>query len=197
MPHALVHFIALYGYPAIFLLIFIQELGVPGFPGELLLLYFGYLSKAILFFPFVCLVVVAADLAGSYLLYLVIRRFSSVLLLIKPKWLFASGKKIFYLRKKIAKNKLRAIFLGRLTPFVRGYIPAIAGFLQINPAFYFRTASFPSLLWNGAWLFAGWLLSIKSGRTTLLFATIAALVIVSFYLYIRKLHENRIKNSIP
>jgi len=60
-----------YGYLSIFLLVFLQEIGIPSFPNELLLLYTGYLAyKGILDLFKVLMMVVAADISGSFILYI-------------------------------------------------------------------------------------------------------------------------------
>ena len=53
MPEEVVYYITGYGYLAIFILVFLQEIGMPNpFPNELLLIFSGYLSfRGILFFP--------------------------------------------------------------------------------------------------------------------------------------------------
>lgn len=73
MPHSLAVFIAHYGYPAIFSLVFLQEIGVPNpVPNELVLLFSGYLAfLGALNFVLVFLTVVAADFIGTSILYLV------------------------------------------------------------------------------------------------------------------------------
>ncbi len=159
MPHELIHFIGQYGYIAMFCMVFVQELGVPGFPNEIALLYFGYLSKSLLFFPLVCMTVVAADISGSCILFFVTYYFSPLLLRIKPKWLFSSTEKWQRLKARIQKNQEKAIFLGRLTPFLRGYISAIAGFVKTAPPKYIRTILFSAIVWNTGWILAGWLIA--------------------------------------
>ncbi len=45
MPEDVVYYVTRYGYLAIFILVFLQEIGMPNpFPNELLLIFSGYLT---------------------------------------------------------------------------------------------------------------------------------------------------------
>ena len=65
-------YIIKYGYIAIFLLVFLQEIGMPNpVPNELVLIFSGYLtSVGKLDFITVLITVIAADTIGSSLLYM-------------------------------------------------------------------------------------------------------------------------------
>ena len=89
-------YILQYGYLAIFILIFLQEIGVPNpIPNELVLLFSGYLSFAgVLNFPTVILVAALADFAGTNILYFVFLFFGAYIIKNKPGWFPISQKKI-------------------------------------------------------------------------------------------------------
>jgi membrane protein DedA with SNARE-associated domain len=160
MAEQLTNYIALYGYLAIFCMVVLQESGVPGFPNELVLLYFGYLSRqAHLQYPLVISVVAIADLVGSFLLYLLFYYGSGLLQRLKPGWLTVPLQKIDSMKKRIANNAGRSIFIGKLTPFVRGYVPVVAGILHISPLLYGRMIFLTDVVWSGGWVTAGWLFS--------------------------------------
>lgn len=76
MPEEVVNFIIGYGYLAIFILVFLQEIGMPNpVPNELLLIFSGYLSfKGFLFFPVTLLTVITADFIGTNILYFLFLR---------------------------------------------------------------------------------------------------------------------------
>ncbi len=159
MPQFLADYIITYGYLAIFCLILLQELGMPGLPNELMLLYFGYAGhKAGLSYIIVAGLSVLADMTGSFLLFLLFFYGKNFLSKIKPRWLPLPLKKIGSLRQKITAQKGRNIFIAKLTPFVRSYLPVAAGLLQVEPVLYGRIILLTAFIWSGGWVTAGWLL---------------------------------------
>jgi membrane-associated protein len=157
MPDILTSYIVTYGYLAIFLVVLIQELGMPGLPNELVLFYFGYIgSKAGLNYPLVIAHAIAADIAGSFLLYLLFYHGKNFLARIRPKWLPIPSQKIAALSVKITMHNGRHIFLAKLTPFVRSYLPVVAGLLQVQPVLYGRIIFVTAIIWSGGWITAGW-----------------------------------------
>ncbi|MES2003479.1 MAG: VTT domain-containing protein [Bacteroidota bacterium] len=158
MQEILHTYLITYGYLAIFCLVLMQESGVPGLPNELVLFYFGYLShQAHLWYPVLICLVIAADILGSFLLYFLFYFGSGWLLRIKPAWLKLPVKRINALKARIAERQGKTIFIGKLTPFIRGYIPVAAGMLQMDPYVYGKNILVPAIVWSGGWLTAGWL----------------------------------------
>lgn len=159
MHGILTNYFITYGYLAVFTIVLLQELGIPGLPNELVLFYFGYLSKqAGLSYPMVIGLVVLADISGSFVLYFLFYYGREWLLQIKPKWLPVPEKKISSLKQKMASHNGRTIFMAKLTPFVRSYIPIVAGLLHIERALYGRIIFLTAFIWSGGWITAGWLL---------------------------------------
>lgn len=159
MPEPILHYFLLYGYLAVFIVVLLQELGMPGLPNELVLFYFGYLSKQVhLSFPIVLLLAVLADLSGSLILYLLFYYCRNWLARICPAWIPLPVKKIESLKTKILSGKGRSIFIAKLTPFVRSYIPVVAGLVQVAPSLYGRIVLVTAFIWSGGWVTAGWLL---------------------------------------
>lgn len=159
MQAMLINYFIVYGYLAVFAVVLLQELGMPGLPNELVLLYFGYLSRqAGLSFPLVIALVVVADMLGSVILYLLFYYGRNWLMQIKPKWVRLPEKKVSSLKRKMASGRGRPLFIAKLTPFVRSYIPVVAGLLQIEPVLYGRVILFTAMIWSGGWVTAGWLL---------------------------------------
>ena len=157
MPPEVIAFITNYGYLAVFLLIFSQEIGIPNpVPNELVLIFCGYLSyKGILNLPFVILTATFADFIGTNILYTIFYFFGRYILEHKPRWLPISEKTIAKLRNRISTGGLWTIFLGRLTPFIRGYTSVITGFLQIKPKLFLPIAIISALIWSSACVIAG------------------------------------------
>ena len=150
MPPEIVIFISKYGYLAIFILVFSQEIGIPNpIPNELVLMFSGFLTlKGILFLPYVILVVISADFIGTNILYTVFYFFGAYLLKHKPRWFPFSLKTINKLKEKVASGGKWTIYIGRLTPFIRGYTSVITGLLQIKPKIFLPVALISATTWS-------------------------------------------------
>ena len=162
MSNLLCNYMITYGYLAIFSIVLLQELGMPGLPNELVLLYFGYLGRqAVLSYPLVICLVVIADIIGSFILYFLFYHGRDWLKRIKPQWIKIPVKKIDALKKRIASHNGRNIFVAILTPFVRSYLPVVAGLLQVDAALYGRIVCITAFIWTGGWVTAGWLIHFQ------------------------------------
>jgi membrane protein DedA with SNARE-associated domain len=160
MQALILKYVSQYGYLAIFIIVLLQEMGMPFLPNELLLLYFGWVSKQSgLSYPLVLFLVIIADISGSFILYLLFYHGANWLNSIKPKWIKLPIKKIESLKLKIASSNGRNIFIGKLTPFVRSYIPVVVGLLHIAPVFYLRIIIITALIWTGGLVTAGWVMN--------------------------------------
>ncbi len=150
MPSELIKFISDYGYYAIFILIFLQEIGVPNpVPSELILIFSGYLIfNGMLSLPIVFLVVVFADFMGTNLLFFIFYFFGLYIIQHKPKWIPISEKTIVKFSKKISKGGLWAVFIGRLTPYLRGYTSVFTGLLHIEPRKFLPIALLSAIIWS-------------------------------------------------
>ena len=160
MPDELVIYILKYGYYAIFLFVFSQEIGLPNpIPNELVLLFSGYLAfMGLLKLPFVILAALLADFTGTCILFIIFYFFGNFILQHKPRWLPIPVKSIARLQERITKNGLTGIYLGRLTPFIRGYTSVIAGLLQIKPKVFAPIALITATIWATMYVMAGILL---------------------------------------
>jgi membrane protein DedA with SNARE-associated domain len=160
MPDELVIYILKYGYLAIFVFVFSQEIGLPNpIPNELVLLFSGYLTfMGLLKLPFVILAALLADFTGTSILFIIFYFFGNFILQHKPRWLPFPVKSIARLQERISKNGLTGIYLGRLTPFIRGYTSVIAGLLQIKPKVFAPIALITATIWATMYVMAGILL---------------------------------------
>ena len=157
MPVDIVIFISKYGYLAIFILIFSQEIGIPNpIPNELVLMFSGFLTlKGILFLPFVILTALSADFIGTNILYTVFYFFGAFLLQHKPRWFPFSQKAIDKVKKRVASGGKWTIYIGRLTPFIRGYTSVITGLLQIKPKIFLPIALISATTWSTVCIMTG------------------------------------------
>jgi len=158
MQQQLSQYITNYGYLVLFAIVLVQELGVPGLPNEFLLFCIGLtVHRYQLSFPQVFLLVIVADIAAASLLYALFYHAGNGLR--QLPWLHRLFRKTERLQQKIHSRQTRVLFLGKLTPFIRGYIPVAAGLLQVNPGKYFKMMALAGVLWTGGWFTAGWLLA--------------------------------------
>jgi membrane protein DedA with SNARE-associated domain len=160
MPDELVIYILKYGYLAIFVFVFSQEVGLPNpVPNELVLIFSGYLVfMGLLKLPLIILAAVLGDFTGTSILHTVFYFFGAYILKHKPRWLPFPVKTIFKLKNRISKNGLMGIYIGRLTPFIRGYTSVIAGLLQIKPKVFLPIAMITASIWASVYVTAGVLL---------------------------------------
>ncbi len=148
------HSITEFGYLAIFLLVLLQELGVPNpVTNEFVLLFSGYLAYCgvLRFWP-VFLTAVAADCIGTTLLYGVFYRFGATIVRRRPRWLPLTPERLERVSARISQRQRLGIYLARLVPFLRGYASVAAGILPIRPKVFLPAvnwrarASWPSTL---------------------------------------------------
>jgi len=154
------HYIAEFGYLAIFLLVLLQELGVPNpVTNEFVLLFSGYLAYCgvLQFWP-VFLTAVSADCIGTTVLYAVFYRFGGSIVRHRPKWVPMSQEQLDSVAARISKRQHLGIYLARLVPFLRGYASVAAGILPIPPRVFLPAVVFSAVTWSGGYVIAGRLL---------------------------------------
>jgi membrane protein DedA with SNARE-associated domain len=156
----LTHYLAVYGYYAVFLFVFLQQIGVPNpITNEFVLIFCGYLSyTATLNFYKIIGVAVVADFVGTMLLFFVFYFFSQWIISHSPKWLPLKGQAIENLKTRVANKGEWGIFAARMTPFLRGYVSVVAGMLTIKRKAFSLTVIISALLWNTAFVLTGRLL---------------------------------------
>jgi membrane protein DedA with SNARE-associated domain len=197
MPENVVFYVTTYGYLAIFILVFLQEIGLPNpFPNELLLIFSGYLAfQKILFLPFVILTALSADLVAANILYFMFYKTGSFILRKKPKWIPLSEKMIDRLSTKISKGGNVNIFIFRVTPFTRGYTSVISGLIHIQPKIFLPIVVFSGLTWAAFWVITGHLIGPfwklfeqETGRFKIIMLIVlaTAICIVLFKYFLRK-----------
>ena len=198
MQTELINYINHYGYLVIFCFVFLQEIGVPGFPNEIALLYFGILSRQnILHLPVVLLLVITADFTGTFLVYILFYYCKPILKKIKPSWLPVPYKKIQQLNKNIEHRGWPLLLIGRLTPFIRGYISVATGLLKISPKKYVPVLIFAAICWTGGWVVLGFISSPLFNLTNIsqnIFPVGITIIVVMLLLYFIS-HLNKEKFS--
>lgn len=158
MPEALVAYILMHGYPVIFLLVFLQEIGIPNpVPNEVILLFAGYLASIGHFIAIkIIAVAILADFIGTSVLYGIFYIFGHLIATKRPKWLPVDRIELW--QRKISERGKMGIFLGRMIPYVRGYTSAAAGLLKIPPRIFMPIVLGSAVVWSGGLVFTGKLL---------------------------------------
>lgn len=160
MTHSLLSLIAQYGLPVVALMVFAGELGVPtGVPVEVALLLAGGL--AIHSFPGLVagtLLVVVADILGTFTLYLVVRTGGNRLLdrLIRRHAQSADDGVLARWRQRLGRRDVLAVFIARLLPLVRMWASVSAALLRISTRDFLLGAAPASLIWAGTPLIVGY-----------------------------------------
>jgi membrane protein DedA with SNARE-associated domain len=160
MSAQLTHYISEFGYAAIFLIVFLQELGVPNpVTNEFVLLFSGYLAfSGVLNFWLVFLTAVSADFIGTTLLYALFYRCGAWIVEHRAKWIPVSPARLEQLANRISTRGRWSIYVARLIPFLRGYASVAAGLLPIPPKVFVPAVAVSAVTWSGGYVTAGRLL---------------------------------------
>jgi membrane protein DedA with SNARE-associated domain len=160
MSNEIILSISQHGYLAILLLVFLQEVGFPNpIPNELVMIASGYLAYiGVLNFPLIVLTVFAGDVVGSGILYTSFYFFGQIIMRRKPKWIKISDIKMNSIVHKIETSGQSGIFVGRLTPFIRGYVSVLCGLLQIPAKKYSVILISSAVVWSLSYISVGYLI---------------------------------------
>jgi membrane protein DedA with SNARE-associated domain len=207
VPEEVVNFITRYGYLAIFILVFLQEIGMPNpIPNELLLMFSGYLSfKGFLYLPFVILTIISADFIGTNILYIIFYNAGTYIMQKKPKWIPLSATMIDRLTRKISEGGQFTIFIFRVTPFTRGYTSVITGLLHIKPRVFLPIALISASVWATIYVVIGYIIGpswnlftkdIGSFKYIMLAVLIIIFSTVLFVYYYRKKGKHKMNTAV-
>ncbi|MCX6308928.1 MAG: DedA family protein [Bacteroidia bacterium] len=159
MTEQMLPYIAQYGYLAILAMVFMQEVGIPSpIPNEFVLLVGGYLSfKGILNTFLVVLSAIVGDLLASFILFELFYFFGKSVINRKPKWLPISEVKLEKLRQKMETSGPFGMYIGRVTPFIKGYVSVLCGILRFPQKKYSIILVSTSVVWSLAYVGVGYL----------------------------------------
>ncbi len=151
-----------YGAIAIFVIVLLEYLNLPGFPAGVIMPLAGiWASRGGLNFPVTMLVTVAAGLLGSIILYglgrgggeLFLNRYYKHF----PKHRQVIEERMNYLREKGSVG----IFVSKLIPMVRTLISIPAGVIKMNFRNYLISSALGVAVWNLIFVGAGYLFGDK------------------------------------
>jgi membrane protein DedA with SNARE-associated domain len=154
---ALEHFLTNYGYIAIFLLMFLEEAGLPlPLPNEVALMYVGYLSSKGELDPNLAgLVATLGATAGSGLLYSIARRGGRPLLYPLRRIIHIKEERLDDAERWVARHGPISVPIARLTPGLRIYTTVIAGILRVPYKIVVAAVFGASLVWSYFWVHLG------------------------------------------
>lgn len=151
-----------YGALAIFVIVLLEYLNLPGFPAGIIMPLAGFwASKGEISFFITILITTAAGILGSWLLYLggyiggriVLNRYLEK----NPKYRGKVEKGMCFIEKKGAFG----IFICKLLPMIRTLISIPAGVLNMNFCNYTLGSLAGIAIWNFVFVGAGYVLGEK------------------------------------
>lgn len=147
-----------YGPIAIFVIVLLEYLNLPGFPAGVIMPLAGiWAARGEMNFLFALLITVAAGVSGSVILYGLGRGGGEVFLKRYykrfPKHEKLVEEKIGYLREKGGVG----IFISKLVPMVRTLISIPAGIMKMNFGNYVISSTLGVAVWNFVFVGAGYL----------------------------------------
>jgi membrane protein DedA with SNARE-associated domain len=145
-------------YVVIFVLILVQECGVPFpvLPSEVVLLGGGFMASQDKVSLFVAgLLATAATLIGNSLLFLISRRYGRVALDRYGKYVHLRPERIDRIESWIGRSGTPILMYGPLVPILRAYVPALAGLFGVPYRFYILILLGAALVWSYGLLILG------------------------------------------
>lgn len=150
-----------HGYLAVFLLVFIQELGIPTIPNELVLIFAGALTTiGQLDYLLMFLTAVSADIIGTSILFFIFYFFEKKIMERMPKWI-PINHYLDKIKAMIEKHDKWAIMIGRMMPYGRGYVSAAAGILNISYKVFLPMVFVSAVIWTGGYVTLGHFLGFQ------------------------------------
>lgn len=148
-----------YGAIAIFVIVFLEYLNLPGFPAGIIMPLSGIMAaKGNIHFFWVMVITVAAGLLGSLALYALGRKGGEVFLnaYLKrfPGQKEALEKNLEWIRRKGCVG----VFLGKLLPMVRTIVSIPAGVIKMDLLKYVVSSACGIFIWNFVFVGAGYVL---------------------------------------
>ncbi len=151
-----------YGAVAIFVIVLLEYLNLPGFPAGIIMPLAGIMAaRGNIHFFWVMVITVSAGLLGSLLLYALGRKggelFLNAYIRRFPKQKAALEKNLEWVRRKGCVG----VFLGKLLPMIRTLVSIPAGVVKMNLGRYVLSSTCGIIIWNFVFVGAGYILGDK------------------------------------
>ncbi|HET6412371.1 MAG TPA: DedA family protein [Anaeromyxobacter sp.] len=153
-------FLSRWHYLGLFAVIFAEEAGVPlPIPGDLFIAAMGFLASTgrASFFPAAAAVTLATVL-GAALLYLLSRHAGRRLLSFVGRWFGYTAERQLNLEKRLRRNGVATVVLGRLIPGLRIVMTVVAGALRLDHATFALGTLVAALVWASVYFWLGYAL---------------------------------------
>ncbi|PSR36050.1 MAG: DedA family protein [Sulfobacillus thermosulfidooxidans] len=146
------------GYLAVYLVLFVESIGVPS-PSEIILLFSGYeVWLGHFSYPIVVLVAAAGSTTGATGAYFIARLGGRPLLLKHFRWIFRTPERLAYWENYFHTKGDKVVLIGRVISGVRMIISYPAGIFEMPYPRFLLFTIIGSILWPLIAVTAGWLL---------------------------------------
>lgn len=166
----------------------LEALGVPCFPGGLIIIFAGFLiSKGRLEFETVLLVAFSAYTFGSVVAYVIGKQFGEPFFKRFGRFVGSVPQQYLEAGNISARSAGVLILLGRFVPGVGNLAPYVAGLLNLQVGWFLFYNSFFTVVWSSVYLYVGmlfgnrWPVIIKFIQPRMLgFAILGMLLVLTF-----------------
>lgn len=156
---ALTYYFTRYGAIAIFVIVFLEYLNLPGFPAGVIMPLSGIMAaKGNIGFFQVMLITVAAGLLGSLFLYGLGRKGGELFLNAYAKRFPKQKEPLEKNLEWVRRRGCAGVFIGKLLPMIRTLVSIPAGVVRMNLLKYTVSSACGILIWNFVFVGAGYLL---------------------------------------
>ncbi len=146
-----------YGAVAIFVIVLLEYMNLPGFPAGIIMPLSGIMAaRGNISFCWVMVITVAAGLLGSLLLYALGRKGGEVFLRAYTKRFPRQKEPLEKNLEWIRSKGSMGVFLGKLLPMIRTIVSIPAGVIQMNLVKYVTASTCGIFLWNLVFVGAGY-----------------------------------------
>lgn len=148
---------------ALFLLLLLEETGVPlPAPGDVVILFAGYrASMGEMGVLEASVAVTLAVMMGSTILYTVSRKFGHIILFKYGKLIHLDESKLAKVEGWIHEHGPIMVLIGRLTPGLRTPTSIMAGVFEVPFPQFLLFTTLSALIWSGFWLGSGFFFGKK------------------------------------
>lgn len=203
------HFIATYGYLAVFLLMAAESACIP-VPSELIMLFGGALASGAVAgaHPDLTLVIVAGTLgnvAGSYLAWSVGRYAGQAGVRRWGRYVWLKDEDVDRATRWFERYGALAVFVGRMLPVIRTFISLPAGFATMRPVRFGVYTLAGCIPWTAALGIAGYAVGQNwqgiadafHGPTYAIAGVVAVIVLAGVVVFVRRRRRERVAEQAP
>ena len=199
LANLLERFLTDYGYLAIFVLMFVEEAGLPlPLPNEVALMYVGYLAyQGRLDANLAGLVATLGATCGSALLYYIARRGGRPLIHRFGRFIHVTEERLDQAERVVAKWGPISIPIARLTPGLRIATTIVSGVLNVSYKVVIVSVIGVSLVWSYFWVHLGralgdrWEEGAQTFERAGRWGVVAIIAIIAIVLLVRWLLKRR------